>query len=97
MIGKKFETLEDWTKFMSGRYIYIINEKHPNYREKCKFIEMVGKNNLIAHPDNLGGSAIRMKVKTVNNQFLLLKSGDFFIEERASIFHLPKHLNGHKR
>ena len=92
MLGKKFETLEDWTKFMSGKYLYIIRESHPNYREKCKFVEMVGRNNLIAHPDNLGGKAIRMKVKTVNNQFLLLNIGDFFVDERNPIVHLPKHL-----
>jgi hypothetical protein len=92
MIGKKFETLEDWTKFMSGKSVYIIKESHPNYREKCRFVEMIGKNNLIAHPDNKNGIAIRMKVKTVNNQFLLLNVGEFFIDERSPVIHLPKHL-----
>lgn len=92
MIGKKFETLEDWTRFASGKYVYIIREDHPNYREKCKFVEMVGRNNLIAHPSNKNGSMIGMKVKTVTGQHLVLKPGDFFIEEATPIVHLPKHL-----
>lgn len=82
---------------MSGKSVFIIKESHPNYREKCKFVEMVGKNNLIKHPDNLGGKVIRMKVKTVNNQFLLLNIGEFLIDERSSIVHLPNRLNGAKR
>jgi hypothetical protein len=92
MLGKKFETLEDWTKFLSGKSIYIIRESHPNYREKCKFVEMVGKNNLIAHPANKGGAAISMKVRTITGQILNLKPGDFFVEEINPIVHLPKRL-----
>jgi hypothetical protein len=92
MLGKKFETLEDWTKFLSGKSVYIIRESHPNYRDKCKFVEMIGNNNLIAHPDNNNGNAIRMKVKTITGQILFLIPGDFFVEERNPIVHLPNRL-----
>lgn len=92
MVGKKFSTLEEWTRFMAGKSVFIINESHPNYREKCKFLEMVGNHNVIAHPLNNRGHAIRMKVRSITGQILLLKHGEFFIEERNPIFHFPKHL-----
>ena len=94
MIGKQFKTLEDWTRFLDGKSVYIIRETHPNYREKCRFVEMVGINNIIDHPSNQNGHAIRMKVKTMNGHYLLLIPGDFFIEEKEVKYSFPN--NGMK-
>lgn len=91
MLGKKFQTLEEWTDFMKGKFVYVIKEGHPNYREKCRFIEMVGAHNIINHPLNLNGQAIRMRVQTVTKSFLMLKPGEFWIDDSKTPIHF---LNG---
>lgn len=85
MIGKQFKTLEQWTAFMHGKHVIVIKEGHRYYKQRCRFIEMDGANNLISHPDNRNGEAIRMKVKAANGQILRLNIGEFFIEEGLSM------------
>jgi hypothetical protein len=94
MIGKKFLTLTEWTDFLARKYVIVIKESHPHYRKRCKFLEMVGPNNLISHPDNQQGLKIRMKVKIVaSGEIIYLKHDEFFVEEGKLLF-MP--VNGHK-
>jgi len=97
MIGKTFKTLEEWTKLLDHKYVIVINEKHPQWRQRCKFLEMVGPNNLISHPDNKQGTLIRMKVKVVaTGEIIYLKDREFWIEEGRSPFMPMTGLNDHR-
>jgi hypothetical protein len=76
---KNFTTLQDWTDFMRGRNV-IITAQGPYYKEICSFDSMQGNHNTILHPDNEGGNAIRMIVKTSYGKLIGLVPGQFLVQ-----------------
>lgn len=81
----KFKTLSDWNIFLKDRTIVVIKEDHAFFGKHCSFIEMVGKHEVLLHPDNKGGKEIKCKVKTPLGNELRLGSGEFMILEKTIV------------
>lgn len=84
-VGQKFNTLSDWNDTLKGKTIMIIKPGHAFQYEKCSFVEMVGKHEVLTHKDNNKGKEIKCKVKTPLGNELLLSGGEFMILEKTIV------------
>lgn len=90
MIGKKFKTLSDWNTFLKGKTIMVINPDHAFAYQKCSFVEMIGKHEVLTHPDNKKGKEIKVKVKTPLGNELRLGAKDFMILDKTIVQQVGK-------